>query len=494
MENHIANGKVPNGVANPHSDEDKQVFTFRQGESAGHASMKALLGGKGANLCEMARIGLNVPPGFTIATSVCKDFYVSGGKLPESVWEEVLEALKATEEATGTSFGDAGNPLLVSVRSGAAVSMPGMMDTVLNLGMNEDVVCGVAAKYGDRFAYDCYRRLLDMYADVVLGAPHQHFEEAIAGLKEEKAVKLDVELSGDDLKELVVRYKEVYRTLGLQLPAEPLEQLREAICAVFRSWNTPRAVKYRELNRIAGLIGTAVNVQSMVYGNLNADSGTGVCFSRNPSTGEHRLFGEFLANAQGEDVVAGIRTPLPISQMEEQFPEAFKELLHNADLLESHLRDMQDMEFTIQNRKLFMLQTRGGKRTGPAALKVAVDLVSEGLVTKEKAVQMVEPRHLDQLLHPLFADEKAYRSAGAVLGTGLAASPGAAVGQIVFTAHEAEAWQEQGKQIVLVREETSPEDVGAWHAAQGILTKRGGMTQPRRRGCPRLGQARRVRL
>lgn len=451
-----------------------RVFTFKKGDSAGSKEMKALLGGKGANLCEMARNGLNVPAGLTISTEVCQEFNKLGGALPDGLWEEVLEALKTVEEARGLKFGDTEKPLLVSVRSGAAVSMPGMMDTVLNVGCNDEIVKTISAKSGERFAYDCYRRLLAMFADVVLSLPHSDFEEKISAKKEARGAKFDVELTADDLKELVEDYKEIYDKYGKSLPQDPFEQMKMGIHAVFGSWNVPRAVKYREINNITGLKGTAVNIQSMVYGNYNDNSGTGVCFTRNPATGNKEFFGEYLSNAQGEDVVAGIRTPLPISDLEKQFPAVYNELVETKNLLERHMRDMQDIEFTVQDGELFMLQTRNGKRTGQAALNIAVDMVNEGLIDEAKAVCLVEPTHLDQLLHPQFEDPKAYKDQ--VFATGLPASPGAAVGQAVFTAEDAEAAKESGKRVLLVRLETSPEDVGGMHAAEGILTARGGMT------------------
>ncbi|PRW32963.1 pyruvate phosphate dikinase [Chlorella sorokiniana] len=456
--------------------EERRVYVFKKGSSAGRKEMKALLGGKGANLCEMAHLGLNVPPGFTITTKVCQAFYEAGGKLPAGVWEDVLAAVKEVEEAYGAKFADPADPLLFSVRSGAAVSMPGMMDTVLNLGLNDEVVEGLAKKRGERFAFDCYRRLLDMFGDVVLNIEHEKFEEQIHAVKEENGLKLDVELTGTHLREVVRRFKGVYEKEGKSLPNDPYEQMRLAINAVFGSWNTPRAVKYREINRIRGLLGTAVNVQSMVYGNLNDNSGTGVCFTRNPATGEKKLYGEYLQNAQGEDVVAGIRTPKDVSHMAENFAQAYEDLVANTTLLEKHMRDMQDCEFTVQDGVLFMLQTRNGKRTGPAALQVAVDMEGEGMVSKSEAVLMVEPRHLDQLLHPMFEGTGKSEYKTSVLGKGLPASPGAAVGRIVFTADEAEKWHAEGEKVILLRVETSPEDVGGMHAAEGILTARGGMT------------------
>lgn len=453
---------------------NQRVYLFIKGRSDGNKSMKELLGGKGANLCEMARNGLNVPPGLTITTEVCQEFYKCGSKLPDGLMDEVKTAIAEVEKVMNQKFADPSNPLLLSVRSGAAVSMPGMMDTVLNLGLNDKVCEGLAAVRGERFAYDCYRRLLQMFGDVVLGIDHDDFEEQLAELKTQRNVKFDVELTAADLKELVARYKKVYAANNLSLPDDPWQQLYMGIDAVFRSWNIPRAQKYREINKITGLKGTAVNIQTMVYGNYNDNSGTGVCFTRNPATGVKELFGEFLINAQGEDVVAGIRTPLPIAVMSDKFPAIYKELVEVTDGLEHHMRDMQDCEFTVQDGVLFMLQTRNGKRTGPAALRVALDMQKEGVVTKEQAVLMVEPRHLDQLLHPMFENEKAYQKD--VIARGLAASPGAAVGKVVFTAEEAEAWRQKGERVVLCRIETSPEDVGGMHAAEGILTSRGGMT------------------
>ncbi|EFN51244.1 hypothetical protein CHLNCDRAFT_141269 [Chlorella variabilis] len=455
---------------------ERHVYVFKKGTSAGRKEMKELLGGKGANLCEMARLGLNVPPGLTITTKVCQEFYKAGGKLPDGVWEDILAAVREVEAAYGAKFADPQDPLLFSVRSGAAVSMPGMMDTVLNLGLNDEVVEGLAKKRGERFAFDCYRRLLDMFGDVVLGIEHSLFEAEIHAVKESRGLKLDVELTGADLREVVRRFKAVYQKEGKELPSDPYEQMLLSINAVFGSWNTPRAVKYREINRIRGLLGTAVNVQSMVYGNLNDNSGTGVCFTRNPATGEKLLYGEYLPNAQGEDVVAGIRTPLDVKHMADNFPAAYQDLVDNTTLLERHMRDMQDCEFTVQDGVLFMLQTRNGKRTGPAALMVAVAMEKEGMVSRAEAVLMVEPRHLDQLLHPMFqgVDKPEYKKA--VLGKGLPASPGAAMGRIVFTADDAEKWDKEGEKVILVRLETSPEDVGGMHAAQGILTARGGMT------------------
>ena len=453
------------------------VFRFGNGTTDGNATMKPLLGGKGANLAEMAAAGLPVPPGFTITTETCHRVLEQGGEWPDGLDEDVQTGLRHVEEAMGLRLGDPEQPLLVSVRSGAALSMPGMMDTVLNLGLNDAVAEGLARRMdNERFALDAYRRFIDMFGDVVMGVHHHHFEEALTALKAEQGVESDVDLGAEALRKLVDRYKAIYRQqTGYMFPEDPAEQLRRAIDAVFGSWNSDRAVKYRRFNGIHGLLGTAVNVQAMVYGNLGSTSGTGVCFTRSPSTGERRLYGEFLQNAQGEDVVAGIRTPLPIAEMEHRFPAAYERLLETARMLERHYRNMQDIEFTVQNGQLFLLQTRNGKRTGAAAVKIAVDLVREGLVSEEEAVRdLVEARHIEALLHPRFADEHAYEAR--VLGKGLPASPGAAVGRVVFSAEDAEAWHARGERVVLVRIETSPEDVGGMHAAEGILTARGGMT------------------
>lgn len=453
----------------------QRVFTFGKGRSQGDKSMKSLLGGKGANLAEMSSIGLSVPPGLTITTETCQEYEENGHTFPDGLWEEVREALKMVEEDMNASLGDPSKPLLVSVRSGAAISMPGMMDTVLNLGLNDEVVVGLAARSGERFAYDSYRRFLDMFGDVVLGIPHLMFEHELDSLKNRRGISQDTDLTTDDLKELVAKYKEVYvRAIGKQFPADPEEQLRLAVRAVFESWNSPRAIKYRSLNQITGLKGTAVNVQTMVFGNMGPTSGTGVLFTRNPSTGEKKLYGEFLINAQGEDVVAGIRTPEDLDTMRQHMAGAYKELVENCEILEKHYKDMMDIEFTVQENRLWMLQCRSGKRTGTGAVKIAVDMVSEGLVDPKTAINMVEPRHIDQLLHPQFEDPSVYKSS--VIATGLPASPGAAVGQIVFNAEDAEAAHAQGKPVILVRNETSPEDVGGMHAAAGILTARGGMT------------------
>ncbi|KAI8470046.1 MAG: hypothetical protein J3K34DRAFT_454128 [Monoraphidium minutum] len=455
-----------------------RIFPFLKNSSPGDKSMKALLGGKGANLCEMARLGVNIPAGFTITTEVCQEFYRVGGDLPPGLMDEVKASLALVEAEMGKKFADPDNTLLLSVRSGAALSMPGMMDTVLNLGLNDAIVEGLAKQAGnERFALDCYRRLLQMFGDAVLGIEHAEFEHEIVLLKKKAGVKFDCELGAEHLRELVAAYKAVYARNKLELPQDPWEQLRMGIDAVFRSWNIPRAVKYREINKISGLKGTAVNVQAMVYGNYNSGggaSGTGVLFTRNPATGENKLYGEFLMDAQGEDVVAGIRTPTPISEMASLMPEIYTELHDTVKALEVHMKDMQDTEFTVQDGRLFMLQTRNGKRTGAAALRAAIEMEGEGLVTADEAVLMVEPRHLDQLLHPMFVNEKAYQPH--VIAKGLAASPGAAVGKIVFTAEAAEEAAKAGEHVILCRTETSPEDVGGMHAAEGILTSRGGMT------------------
>ncbi|KAG6486687.1 pyruvate, phosphate dikinase 2-like [Zingiber officinale] len=461
----------------PSSLRPQRVFRFGKGKSEGNKDMKALLGGKGANLAEMASVGLSVPPGLTVSTEACQEYQQGGGgrRLPTGLWEEILEGLSGMEAEIDRQFGDASRPLLVSVRSGAAVSMPGMMDTVLNLGLNDEVVAGLAEKGGDRFAYDSYRRFLDMFGDVVMGIPHSLFEEKLEALKKAKGAEQDTDLDAADLKELVGLYKNVYvEAKGEQFPTDPREQLYLAVIAVFDSWDCPRARKYRSINQIKGLKGTAVNVQCMVFGNMGDTSGTGVLFTRNPSNGEKKLYGEFLYNAQGEDVVAGIRTPQHIDAMKECVPKAYDELVENCEILERHYKDMMDIEFTVQENRLWMLQCRVGKRTGRGAVKIAVDMVKEGLVDTRSAIKMVEPGHVDQLLHPQFEDPSAYKDK--VIGTGLPASPGAAVGQIVFTAEDAEAWHAQGKAVILVRTETSPEDIGGMHAAEGILTARGGMT------------------
>ncbi|CAN4113517.1 unnamed protein product [Withania somnifera] len=452
----------------------QRVYTFGKGRSEGNKGMKSLLGGKGANLAEMASIGLSVPPGLTISTEACQEYQIAK-KLPKGLWEEILEGLKSVEKNMGAFLGNPSKPLLLSVRSGAAISMPGMMDTVLNLGLNDEVVAGLAAKSGERFAYDSYRRFLDMFGDVVMGISHSLFAEKLEELKDAKGVKLDTELTASDLKQLVEQYKDVYvEAKGESFPSDPKRQLELAIKAVFDSWDSPRAIKYRSINQITGLKGTAVNIQCMVFGNMGNTSGTGVLFTRNPSTGEKKLYGEFLVNAQGEDVVAGIRTPQDLDIMKKCMPKAYKELIENCEILEKHYKDMMDIEFTVQENRLWMLQCRTGKRTGKGAVKIAVDMVNEGLVDKRTAIKMVETQHLDQLLHLQFENPSAYKDK--VIAKGLPASPGAAVGQVVFSAENAEAWHAQGKSGILVRTETSPEDVGGMHAAAGILTARGGMT------------------
>jgi len=459
------------------ANQEKYVYKFSKDHSDGNRNMKPLLGGKGAGLAEMSSIGLPVPPGFTITTEACHHYHTNQDKWPGGLDGQVKEGIKFIEDAMDANFGDPSNPLLVSVRSGAAISMPGMMDTVLNLGLNEKVVEGLAKKTGnERFAYDSYRRFIDMFGNVVMHVSHDYFEHAIEALKKEKNVENDIDLSTEDLKVLVERYKAIYKKqTGDEFPTEPKEQLTLAINAVFDSWNSDRAIKYRRLNKITGLIGTAVNVQTMVFGNMGDSSATGVCFTRNPATGEHKLYGEFLKNAQGEDVVAGIRTPQPIKKLSEEMPEAYAQLLELTTQLETHYQNMQDIEFTIQEGNLFMLQTRNGKRTGPAALKIAIDFVEKGLVDEKEAVlNLVEPGHLDQLLHPQFSDPDGYKDK--VIASGLPASPGAAVGQVVFDSEKAEQAQEDGKKVVLVRIETSPEDVGGMAAAEGIVTSRGGMT------------------
>ncbi len=444
--------------------------------SEGNADMRELLGGKGANLAEMTKIGLPVPQGFTITTEACTQYYEDGKQINPSIMAEIGEYIVKMEEITGKKFGDLENPLLVSVRSGARASMPGMMDTILNLGLNEEVVEVIAKKSGNaRWAWDCYRRFIQMYSDVVMEVGKKYFEELIDKMKEEKGVTFDVDLTADDLKELASQFKAEYKAkIGADFPSDPKEQLMGAVKAVFRSWDNPRANVYRRDNDIPYSWGTAVNVQSMAFGNMGDDCGTGVAFTRDPATGEKKLMGEFLVNAQGEDVVAGVRTPMPIAQMEQKFPEAFAQFQEVCKTLENHYRDMQDMEFTVENKKLYMLQTRNGKRTAQAALKIACDLVDEGMRSEQEAVLMIDPRNLDTLLHPQF-DAKALKAA-TPLGKGLGASPGAACGQVVFTADDAEAWKAQGKKVVLVRLETSPEDITGMKASQGILTVRGGMT------------------
>ena len=444
--------------------------------SEGNADMRELLGGKGANLAEMTGMGLPVPQGFTISTEACTQYYEDDRKINEGIMAEINEYITKMEEITGKKFGDKENPLLVSVRSGARASMPGMMDTILNLGLNEDVVNVIAEKSNNpRWAWDCYRRFIQMYSDVVMEVGKKYFEELIDQMKAKKGVTQDVELTADDLKELASQFKAEYKSkIGTDFPTDPKEQLMGAVMAVFRSWDNPRANVYRRDNDIPYSWGTAVNVQSMAFGNMGDDCGTGVAFTRDPATGEKKLMGEFLTNAQGEDVVAGVRTPMPIAQMAEKFPEAFAEFQEVCKTLENHYRDMQDMEFTVEHGKLYMLQTRNGKRTAQAALKIACDLVDEGMRTEQEAVLMIDPRNLDTLLHPQF-DAKALKAATPI-GKGLGASPGAACGKIVFTADDAVAWKEKGEKVVLVRLETSPEDITGMKAAQGILTVRGGMT------------------
>ncbi|MHC4229196.1 MAG: pyruvate, phosphate dikinase [Planctomycetota bacterium] len=448
---------------------EKRVYFFGGGKAEGNARMKELLGGK-----EMTNLGVPVPPGFTIITKVCSEYYKTGGKWPRGLEAEVDANLAKLEKAMGARLGDPNKPLLVSVRSGAAVSMPGMMDTVLNLGLNDKVIEGIIKKTGNaRFAYDIYRRFIDMFGDVVMGCDHEHFEHVIDAAKKKAKVKLDNELSAEQLKDVVDKYKAVYKKhIGELFPQDGRVQLTHAINAVFGSWNAARAVRYRQLNKITGLLGTAVNVQAMVFGNMGEDCGTGVCFTRNPSTGEKEFYGEFLMNAQGEDVVAGIRTPLPLDQLSKVMPKAYRGLTALMTKLEKHYKDMQDMEFTIQEKKLYILQTRTGKRTAEAEVKIAVDMVREKLISKEEAVKRVGPEQLDRLLHRHF-DPSARRE---VIAKGLPASPGAAVGQVVFDADTAEAWRGKGKKVILVRIETSPEDIGGMDAAQGILTARGGMT------------------
>ena len=450
----------------------KYCYLFTEG----NANMRELLGGKGANLAEMTNIGLPVPQGFTITTEACTQYYEDGRQINDGIMAEIMEYISKMEKITGKKFGDHENPLLVSVRSGARASMPGMMDTILNLGLNEDVVNVIAAKSGNpRWAWDCYRRFIQMYSDVVMEVGKKYFEQLIDKMKEEKGVHFDVELNADDLKTLANQFKAEYKSkIGTDFPTDPKEQLIGAIKAVFRSWDNPRANVYRRDNDIPYSWGTAVNVQMMAFGNMGDDCGTGVAFTRDPATGEKKLMGEFLTNAQGEDVVAGVRTPMPIAQMEEKFPEAFKQFTDVCKILEDHYRDMQDMEFTVEHGKLYMLQTRNGKRTAQAALRIACDLVDEGKRTEQEAVLMIDPRNLDTLLHPQF-DAKALKAAKP-LGRGLGASPGAACGQVVFTAEDAEKWKAAGKKVVLVRLETSPEDITGMKAAQGILTVRGGMT------------------
>ncbi len=450
----------------------KYVYLF----SEGNANMRELLGGKGANLAEMTNIGLPVPQGFTISTEACTKYYEDGRKINDEIMAQIDEYIVKMEEITGKKFGDKENPLLVSVRSGARASMPGMMDTILNLGLNEDVVAVMAAKSNNpRWAWDCYRRFIQMYSDVVMEVGKKYFEQLIDEMKEARGVTQDVELTADDLKELAGQFKAEYKNkIGKDFPTDPKEQLKGAVEAVFRSWDNPRANVYRRDNDIPYSWGTAVNVQMMAFGNMGDDCGTGVAFTRDPATGEKKLMGEFLTNAQGEDVVAGVRTPMPIQEMAQKFPQAYEDFIKVCDILEKHYHDMQDMEFTVEQGKLYMLQCRNGKRTAPAALQIACDLVDEGMKTEKEAVLMIDPRNLDTLLHPQF-DAKALKAA-TPMGKGLGASPGAACGKIVFTADDAAEWNERGEKVVLVRLETSPEDITGMKAAQGILTVRGGMT------------------
>jgi len=454
---------------------NRSVYFFERGSAEGDATMKQLLGGKGANLAEMCRIGLPVPPGFTIGTGVCAAYYENGGKLPQAVEKEVDTHLLRLEKAMGRKFGSPEAPLFVSVRSGAAISMPGMMDTVLNLGLNDRTLEGLAKSTGNRrFALDAYRRLVHMFGDVVMGVPHEDFEEALADVKARRRAVLDTDLDPAGLEEVVERYRKIYeKHVGTPFPQDPRDQLGRAIEAVFRSWNADRAKKYREIHGIKGLLGTAVNVQAMVFGNLGTTSGTGVCFTRDPSTGENVFYGEYLVNAQGEDVVAGIRTPEPIALLDREMPGVFKQLLGIKEVLERHYKEMQDLEFTVQDGELFMLQTRTGKRTAQAAVRIAVEMAAEKLIDEKEALRRVEPVQLDRLLHPTFdpSAERILLSRG-----GLPASPGAVSGRIVFFADDAEAWATRGEKVILVRRETSPEDIGGMHAAQGILTALGGMT------------------
>ncbi len=466
--------KKSKGTKQQGKKSQKFVYFFGGGRAEGEAKMKSLLGGKGANLAEMTRLGIPVPAGFTITTETCALFYEQGSVWPKGLEEEVKANLAKLEEAMGMRFGDRNNPLLVSVRSGAAVSMPGMMDTVLNLGLNSEVVQGLIMKTeNERFAWDAYRRFIQMFGNVVMGVGHETFEHILEKKKKQVHVTLDTELSANDLKDVVRQYKQAYQQeTGEEFPQDPYEQLKKAINAVFQSWNNPRAIKYRDLNDIRGLLGTAVTVQAMVFGNMGETSGTGVCFTRDPSTGENKFYGEFLVNAQGEDVVAGIRTPEPLDQLKGKWPENYKQLVKLRERLEQHYRDMQDIEFTIQEGKLFILQTRNGKRTAHAAIRIAVELVKEKLIKPDEAILRVEAKQLDQLLHPTF-DPKEKKD---LIAKGLPASPGAATGRVVFNAEEAELESEKGEPVILVRIETSPEDIGGMYVAEGILTARGGMT------------------
>jgi pyruvate,orthophosphate dikinase len=456
------------------SKHTKYVYFFGSGKAEGDAKMKTLLGGKGANLAEMTNLGIPVPAGFTITTETCDLFYKNNKKWPAGLEEQVRENIAKLEKSMGLKFGDRNNPLLVSVRSGAAVSMPGMMDTVLNLGLNAEVVQGLIVKTeNERFAWDSYRRFIQMFGDVVMEVPHDDFEHVLEKKKQQVGAKSDTELNANDLKDVVRQYKKIYQEhTKEEFPQDPFDQLIKAVNAVFNSWNCPRALKYRQINEIRGLLGTAVNVQAMVFGNMGETSGTGVCFTRNPSTGENKFYGEYLINAQGEDVVAGIRTPEPIDVLAKKWPVVYKQLDKLRLRLENHYRDMQDIEFTIQEGKLYILQTRTGKRTAAAAVRIAVELVKEKMLTRDQAILRVDPKQLDQLLHPTF-DPKQKKE---IIAKGLPASPGAATGKVVFTAEDAEAWAEKGEQVILVRIETSPEDIGGMNVAKGILTARGGMT------------------
>lgn len=455
----------------------KYVYVWNKNRVEGNSKMKDILGGKGANLAEMASLGLPVPPGFTISTEVCKYYWDNGRKFPEDLKSVVEEAMRELENVTGKKFGDNANPLLVSVRSGAAVSMPGMMDTILNLGLNDESVEGLAKlTNNERFAWDSYRRFIQMFGDVALGIAHEKFEEALNEVKKEKGVKQDLELDANDLKKVVELYKKLYKEEGKEFPQDPMKQLWIAIEAVFGSWNNPRAIKYRQINEMdkQGLLGTAVNVVAMVFGNMGEDSGTGVAFTRDPNTGEKKYYGEFLTNAQGEDVVAGIRTPKSLDELKSINPKTYNQLLEVMDKLEKHFRDMQDIEFTVEKGQLYMLQTRSGKRTAAAAVKIAVDMVKEGLISKQEAVMRVKPADIEKLLHPIFDSEELKNAQ--YIGKGLPASPGAATGKIVFSADDAEKLAKDGEKVILARPETSPEDVGGMNVAEGILTSRGGMT------------------
>jgi len=453
----------------------KYVYFFGTGKAEGTGKMKDILGGKGAGLAEMTNIGLPVPAGFTISAEVCDYYYKNGKNYPEGLAEEIEENLKRLEKVTGKKFGDPSNPLLVSVRSGAAISMPGMMDTILNLGLNDEVVKGLATMTNNpRFAYDAYRRFIQMFGDVVLGINKNEFEAILEERKKEKGIEWDSQLTENDLKEIVEKFKEIYKKHNYEFPQDPRKQLEMAIEAVFKSWMNERAIKYREINDIKGLLGTAVNVVEMVFGNMGEDSGTGVGFTRNPNNGEKEFYAEFLPNAQGEDVVAGIRTPMKIDELKRRLPSVYDQLLNAAQLLEKHYKDAQDIEFTVERGKLFLLQTRSAKRTGLAAVKIAVDMVKEGIITEKEAILKVQPTHLDQLLHPMIDPSEKYDDK--VMAKGLPASPGAATGQVVFLAKDAEKWAKEGKDVILLRPETSPEDVGGMHASKGIITARGGLT------------------